>query len=177
MAYQIGQIPTHDATPPTTAKVEIENPTGPTSEWCTIAELCKMGYFAGANGIGFASGFTTLSTTGVMAGCAGSILPVRTGKVLLIAVASIRSSDGGNVQLTFNGGTGPQPAQGDPVTGTQLTPVSFVTGAQSNVGAMLMGITALLSVGTTYWLDLVAQVSAGPTSMSCVNPNIVAIEL
>ena len=35
----ISQIPVHDPTPPATAKVEIENPTGPVSEWCTLAEM------------------------------------------------------------------------------------------------------------------------------------------
>lgn len=39
MTYQIGQIPTHNATPSGSNKIEMENPTGPTSEWCTLAEM------------------------------------------------------------------------------------------------------------------------------------------
>jgi hypothetical protein len=39
MAYKISDIPTHNTAPAGTAKIESENPTGPQSQWSTIAEI------------------------------------------------------------------------------------------------------------------------------------------
>lgn len=39
MAYRISDIPTHNAAPGGTRKIELENPTGPQSEWATLAEV------------------------------------------------------------------------------------------------------------------------------------------
>lgn len=38
MAYKISDIPTHNTAPGDTAKIESENPTGPQSQWSTLAE-------------------------------------------------------------------------------------------------------------------------------------------
>jgi len=108
----------------------------------------------------------TGSPTQVMMGLAGSITPVKSGKVLVVISGALNHSAGGTqttIQIRY--GTGSAPANGAAATGTTAgaalvtananggTPQSFV------VNAVLSGLT----LSTAHWLDL-GLATAGPTA-------------
>ena len=122
----------------------------------------------------------TASTTLVMAGCAGSITPSVTGRVLLFVTGNLASNttnDGGKVQLSF--GTGGAPSNGAALTGTQTGTVVTVTAdlaGTDKYGFSSQSLVTTLTVGTTYWLDVAfAAITGGTCALTDVT--LTALEL
>ena len=104
----------------------------------------------------------TISTTGVHAGMAGSITPTVTGRVLVIVAGYMYSSVAGQsagILTNMRYGTGSAPAHGAAPTGTaapsSAAPVGTSNAANAFVPFSLQVVITGLTVGTTYWLDVI----------------------
>lgn len=122
----------------------------------------------------------TASTTLVMAGLAGTITPLVTGRILIMVsgcIASGTTNDGGKLQLSYN--TGSVPSNGDALTGNQTGTVAIFTAdlaSTDKYGFSLQSFVSTLTVGSAYWLDLAfAAVTGGTCTLTDVT--ITALEL
>jgi hypothetical protein len=106
------------------------------------------------------------STTGVMCGWGATftITPTVTGVVVMqILGGLINSVANGQTQIQLNYGTGTAPAANAAPTGTNLVPAN-VTGNSPSAGGYLpftIAGMAVLTVGTTYWFDMVLSTPSG----------------
>lgn len=112
----------------------------------------------------------TTDLTGKMMGLAVSIMPVNTGRILVVISGTIANAtaiaDGANVQLRT--GTGSAPANGDALGGTVaggLVKYVAATTAQKSpftVSAIISGLT----LATARWIDLgLAAVTGGTATV------------
>jgi len=122
---------------------------------------------------------TTTSTTGVMMGLAGSIIPGYSGKIMIVISGDIdngTANDGAQVQVRY--GTGTAPTNGAILTGTTVgSLIKMVSSSATNrmpfhCNAIVSGLT----VGTTYWIDLSLAAMTGGTAR-IRDVSISAIEL
>lgn len=126
----------------------------------------------------------TSSTALVQMGCGLSIIPVATGRLLILASGAIRNTvagDGGVLQLSY--GTGTAPANGAAATGT--SPGNFLSLAFAAttdvIGWALQAWapsppTAALVLGTAYWVDIQLKVNIGGTT-TISNVTLTAVEV
>jgi hypothetical protein len=122
----------------------------------------------------------TTNTTGKMMGLAGSISPVKTGRVLVSFTGDIFNptaiADGAKTQVRF--GTGSAPANGDANTGTTVgNIVKYVTSTtDERVPFCNTVLITGLTLGTTYWVDLsLAAITAGTATIE--NLTYTAVEV
>jgi hypothetical protein len=185
VTYKISDLP-HNATPPTTAKIEIENPTGPTSQYSTIAELMHFAtnvqtvanksvsitaVFPAEVAMGFGVLYTPSKFTTVLLLCSG------------VMFQSIGSNNDFSLRLHYGTGTPPTNGQtGSPVTGTLFGNVAGIFNTSDNeqsnffFAALISGLT----VGTQNWYDLIAlspQAATLPFTAGVNNPIFQFIEL
>ena len=122
------------------------------------------------------------STSGLMAGLAGSITPESLGRVCIIISGNLTNSagaigDGAKVRIRY--GTGAAPANADALTGTAIGNMvtSVLEEAVSDLQAFsCQAIITGLTIGTAYWIDLaVAAVVGGSAEVK--NLSISAFEL
>lgn len=118
----------------------------------------------------------TASTTGVMMGIGLSFVPRYSGNVMVLASCNIKNNTangGGLVQIRY--GTGSPPGNGAAPAGTALCAAVGalgITAAAGNVECATCGALATgLTIGTTYWLDLLVLANGGGTA----NPNDITI--
>ena len=126
----------------------------------------------------------TTSATAVMMGIAGSITPLVTGRIFLIASGTMKNdttADGVTIDLRY--GTGSAPSNGNAVTGTLVgiaQTFTALTGSLTNAfsiqgiitGLAVPGVNSLGATGSTtaVWLDLTAlKISAGTASVANVS--------
>jgi hypothetical protein len=115
---------------------------------------------------------TTTNTTGVMMGLAGSITPVKSGKVLFIISGDIDNSGTGNTaQVQLRTGTGSAPTNGAALTGTTrggLVRVTNPTVALSSpvirAPFSVQGVATGLTLGTAVWIDVGLAATGGGTA-------------
>ncbi len=121
-----------------------------------------------------------------MQGLAGTITPLRSGKVLLTISgtatgSTVTAGDGLEWQLSY--GTGAAPANADAVTGTQVGAVqentnpATVTAADVHTPFSISAVITGLTLGTAYWLDLAAKSIATASSGGLANVSVTAVEL
>jgi len=117
----------------------------------------------------------------LMQGLAGSITTTKTGNVLITisgyAAPQNAVTDGIKFQISY--GTSTPPSNGHALTGTQVGSVEQSQVGNASVYNMPFSITAVvtgLTVGTTYWIDLAAELTAGTTS-TLNNVTIAAVEI
>ncbi len=122
----------------------------------------------------------TTSTSGAMAGLAGSFTPTATGKVLILISGDIRNSgnnDGAKAQIRY--GTGAAPSNAAALTGSAVGgAVQYLNTSNNTVRTpfALNAVVTGLTIGTAYWLDIGQYaVTAGTASIS--NVSISAIEV
>lgn len=124
---------------------------------------------------------STAQSTHKMAGFAGSITPIKSGKILIRVIGDITqntSSRGASVKVNY--GTGSAPADGDADTGTQVGPDINIaqTGATAfTVPYSAGGIVTGLTIGTTYWIDCAHRITLGGGISTLANSQIEIIEL
>jgi hypothetical protein len=121
---------------------------------------------------------STSSTTGVMAGLAGSITPVRSGAIYLtVSGTGSNSTAAARFEIVPRYGTGTAPAPGAALTGTAVGATQ--SGTSSTAGAFSpfssSAIVSGLTLGTPYWLDLQIRAPSGTASFS--NMVVIAFEL
>lgn len=124
----------------------------------------------------------TTSTGGVMMGLAGSITPNTSGRVMITVTCDFTNNvaaDG--LQVSIRIGTGSAPANGAAVPGGTLTAGSTkrILGRVDTASKTLPftgGGILLLTIGTTYWIDLLISAITGGTG-TVTNVNISAIEI
>jgi hypothetical protein len=121
-----------------------------------------------------------------MQGLAGSITPVRSGKVLLtisgtVIASTVTAGDGIEHQLSY--GTGAAPANAAALAGTQVGTVqsytnpAIVTAADVAVPFSTSAVITGLTLNTAYWLDLAAKSLATASSGGLSNVSVSAVEL
>jgi hypothetical protein len=134
--------------------------------------MCHVGYdgtqfqllrgIVPANTVTFPSNpATTVSTTGVMMGLAGSITPRVSGTIKVWVAGDI--TNGVSTELFYTQiryGTGAAPANGAALTGTTLG--GLVRG-KGYCPFCLVGEVTGLTVATAYWVDVSATSEAGGT--------------
>ncbi len=103
MTYQIGQIPTHYATPLLTYKVEVENPTGPVSGYSTLGEVAAAmlgttSYILSSNTTLMQSSSTPATSTVV---CLGHI---PAGSLILVFASETTTGGAGSSAVTDSAG-------------------------------------------------------------------------
>jgi hypothetical protein len=124
----------------------------------------------------------TTSTAGVMAGLPGSITPSTTGRVMFIVSGYLTSSSAGAFAciVSMRYGTGSAPSHGAAATGTAIPncPNAFGHSSSANfsVPFSLAVIITGLTVGTTYWLDVVYGSSAAGSTARLNTVSLCAIE-
>lgn len=99
----------------------------------------------------------SISSTGTMAGLAGSITPAVTGKVLIIVHGTAEhSSAGGSFNYQIRHGTGTAPILGAALTGTAdgVKLAGQSSTASNKVPFGIQVIISGLTIGTPYWFDI-----------------------
>ena len=123
---------------------------------------------------------STTNMTGVMAGLAGSITPVLTGRIFLTINGDSSNNTGNDgCIITPRFGTGTAPTNGAALTGTiagNSNGVSTSAGANNIDAWMAHGYVTGLTLNTTYWLDVSQAILTGGTC-SLSNITVIAIEL
>jgi hypothetical protein len=125
------------------------------------------------------------TTAYTMQGLAGAITPTRNGKMLVSISGTIVSSsgainDGIRYQISYGGGAAP--VNGAAATGSQAGAVQSytapvaVTAADVNVPFCITAVIIGLSVGTAYWLDLIAESVTAGSSYGLAGVSVSAIE-
>lgn len=127
----------------------------------------------------------TTSTTGLMMGLAGSITPLRTGKVMItvsgnIAATGIGGGSGAATQIRY--GTGTAPTNGAALTGTAVGSLAQIKNATLALIAPGSGnftcnaIVSGLTIGTAYWLDQsLARITSGTATISGISISVIEI--
>jgi hypothetical protein len=112
---------------------------------------------------------TNNTTTGVMMGLPGTITPSYSGRIFVIASGSWKNNTtngGGHVALLY--GTGTKPANGAALTGSSNSSHALGYGFTANafVPFSVCSIITGLTIGTSYWLDIVlAAVDVGTVTL------------
>lgn len=125
------------------------------------------------------------TTTFKMQGLAGSITPVRSGRVLLIISGEFISTSttvgvGAQVQLSF--GTGSAPANAATLQGTQVGVVreylnpTTVTAADVFMPFTVNAVVTGLALNTVIWIDLAAKSVSSASAVGVTDISISAIE-
>lgn len=125
---------------------------------------------------------TTTSLTGVMMGYGSSItiVPNVTGRIMITVhgmISNGTANDG--VQVTSAIGTGTAPVNGAALVGTFPGFVGLTNNANTNSAFFpfsVTGVATSLTVGVTYWLDVVLAAVTGGTA-SIQNVRITAYEI
>ena len=123
----------------------------------------------------------TVITSVKMAGLAGAITPLQTGRIFVVISGTMfGTSANATTTNTLAYGTGTAPANQAASTGTVAggiaTMVTSVTdGANQKTPFVIHAIITGLTVGTAYWLDLQSASSAGNSTLSDIA--ITAIEV
>lgn len=126
---------------------------------------------------------TTTSGTGLMMGIAGTLTPIRSGKIQIIISGTIDNSTlgfGSQTQIRY--GTGTAPANGDALTGTAIgglvkninpSLALLVPGASPfSINAIVSGLT----LGTAYWIDLsLARVTGGTARVRDISISVIEL--
>ncbi|MGI0090123.1 MAG: hypothetical protein ACREBS_00295 [Nitrososphaerales archaeon] len=104
-----------------------------------------------------ANPLSTSSMSPVMSGLGVLYTPSSTGRLKVTVQGTIANStagDGGEIQISF--GTGPWPANGNPLTGTQAGNIaqSISPTANNAFTVTTFALITNLTVGTQYWFDL-----------------------
>lgn len=148
--------------------------TATTPTWACIAGSTVTLQTAGVSPTG------TTSTTGVMMGLAYAFTPVRSGKVFVSIVGTIRNSvTGGNSSAQIRYGTGTAPANGAALTGTAIGagPGSH---AQQTIGQAPWASSVIitgLTLNTPIWLDLMLACASGGGTATLLGVTAAAFEL
>ena len=112
----------------------------------------------------------TSSLVYVMVGFALDFTPTETNaRTFFTADGQIGNTGNNNeTDVTLVYGSGPAPANGDPLTGTPLgQPVRFLTARSGGyVPFSQSGLLEGLTSGTPYWVDLAVRVSAGTSILA-----------
>ncbi len=124
----------------------------------------------------------TTNTSGLMMGLAGSITPVRSGKILInidaeLGVATANTAGQIN-QVRIRYGTGSAPANAAALTGTTVGRIAKLTNAStvSRAGVAVTAVVTGLTVNTAYWIDVsLASGNAGVTSLYNVGISVVEL--
>jgi hypothetical protein len=129
---------------------------------------------------GASSSTGTTSTTGVMAGLAYAITPVRTGKVFVSISGSVQNTvAGGQCLAQIRYGTGTAPINGAALTGTAIG--AYANGHSGGIAYRLpFNLTAVitgLTPGTPIWFDLSQSAVAASGTASVINVAGTAYEL
>lgn len=127
---------------------------------------------------------TTTSSAGVMMGLAGSITPVRSGKVLVTISGDMDNSGSGNsVTAQIRTGTGAAPANGAALAGTARSGNVQATNASVALANPIcrfpfsvQAIVSGLTLNTAVWVDLGVSAQGGNTAR-VRNISISAVEL
>jgi hypothetical protein len=121
-----------------------------------------------------------------MQGLAGSITPVRTGRILIIVSGDFINSSatintGIKIQLSF--GTGTAPANAATLTGTQVgsvleyvNPVGTFTAADIFFPFTVNAVVTGLTLGAAVWVDLAAEAVTSNSTGGLQNVSISVIE-
>ena len=123
---------------------------------------------------------STLSTTLVMAGLAGSFTPATTGRALITITGDAYNTTAAVfINLGMYYGTSGAPANGAAVTGTLIgSAIRFKPGVGTGSAipfSMTYALTGL-TPATAYWLDLGFDTSNGSDAANLENISIVAVE-
>jgi hypothetical protein len=122
----------------------------------------------------------TTSTSGVMMGFNCTFTPTKSGRVILMASGTMRSSSAGVTSAaTLNYGTGTPPTNGAAATGASLGSTAQGTSSAANelLPFALIGFVTNLSIGTTYWLDIKLATSFASGTAQLASTNVSAIEI
>jgi hypothetical protein len=129
---------------------------------------------------GLVSTVGTSSTTGVMAGVAASFTPATTGRALIICSGYMNVSAQGSVGvLNIRYGTGTAPAHGAAPTGTVLNSSQAIGTTSTASWGMPFSVQVVvtgLTVGTTYWLDVLYSVGAGTITGKLISTTMSVME-
>jgi hypothetical protein len=120
----------------------------------------------------------TSDTIGVCMGLNVTFAPDKTGEVLILIDGSVSvDTNGASVELAIFGGPGAAPANGDRPSGSQLSanPVLTWGVAGSRIPFSLSAVANGLTLGTTYWVDLVLAAAGGIASVSKLGVTVAEI--
>jgi hypothetical protein len=120
----------------------------------------------------------TNTSGGLMAGLAGSITPVRSGKVFVtISGFGQNGTAGSGTDVTMRYGTGTAPVNGAALTGTSIgaRSIGVSSTALARVPFSVSAVITGLTLGTPIWLDL--QHAAFTSGSSTIQVAISAYEL
>jgi len=120
----------------------------------------------------------TTSTTGLMMGLAGAIIPAHSGNVLLIVSGTLTNGttgDGASLQIRY--GTGTAPTNGAALTGTAVgNNIADNNPVTNKIPFSVQAVVTGLTVGTAYWVDVgLTAITGGTASIATVS--ISALEL
>lgn len=126
------------------------------------------------------------TTTYFMQGLAGSITPVKSGKVMFTISGTLTSSSvtaGDGILMQLSHGTGNAPANAGALAGTQdgsvqgyMNPTT-VTAADVNVPFSMTAVVTGLALDTAVWLDVAAKSVLNASHIALTNVSISAIEV
>jgi hypothetical protein len=123
---------------------------------------------------------STTNLTGVMAGLAGSITPVLTGRIFLsISGSAFNNTNNDGCTITPRYGTGTAPTNGAALAGTvagNSNGLNTSNGSNDFGAWTAQGLVTGLTLNTAYWLDVGQAIVTGGTC-SLLNITVIAIEL
>lgn len=142
--------------------------------WSSITKVSSSGMYPTA----------TTSTTGVMAGLGKTLIPVYSGRVLIIVTGQAQNNTGDSgFKYDLRYGTNPIPSNAVPVTGTIVG--SAISGSciasSSTTGLPVMpiahhAIVTGLSLGVSYWFDIgIYAVTSGTATFNAVSLSVLEI--
>lgn len=147
MTAKISDIPTHNTAPGGASKIEIENPTGPTSEWTTIAEALAANAIAG-NSFKYTFNTTTSGDPG-----SGSLLfnnaTFASATAMNISETDANSNALATILATMDDGSTIRKAQVTIIKGSGNFCTFYITGALTDNGAYdTFTITPIAMIGS-----------------------------
>jgi hypothetical protein len=111
-----------------------------------------------------------------MLGLAGSITPAASGNVLFMVKSDFTASTSGDCEFQITYGTGTAPLNGAASTGTGIGNLTGPNVGTGTTPTTLIGYATGLTVGTAYWIDVVATTTTTNITCSMFNNTIIAIE-
>jgi hypothetical protein len=121
---------------------------------------------------------TGIGTTQTALGAAATYTPTRSGNLVVIAIGTANNTTSAATTVGLMSGTGSPPANGATTGLGGLYTSTLVAGVADAawVGFTLIGSFSL-SVGTTYWFDLVCFVTGTGSGAGLQNTQILVLEV